>query len=426
MGPPLHQGEKGPGGPNAGGPPGPNSLMAAEDLTSSWRQELGVEVGDVGAESACPNGALWVPGGPFLMGSESRHAGRDEGPVHVVRVDGFCLDRAERTLEGQSSPVEGLDFDEAVALCLEAGGRLPTEAEWEKAARGGCELGADPKRCDSEDLRAYPWGAEAPNCGRANHQDSSQGQPRLCEGKALASGSLKGAGPYGHVDMAGNLWEWTGDVYHTMTYSHYFNGAERVNPLGPKPRLLQPPARTVRVLRGGGWNTFSTNMRTANRFTSNLEGSTTGVRCAYGVLTGNYDAVPEQKWVTLSGKVSRQDGLLEGPALMITAFDAQDADPKTGRLAPGRSPVAEVKMLPNGLSAQDFELLLPAGKYLLMGALDGGRTLQAQGQFTASSGLGAFGQAEGIIEALRPVSDLVIALKAPPAPPPGSRPGARP
>lgn len=391
-------------------------LPGAEDTASSWRGELAVKAEVLVPESACPDGALWVPDGPFLMGSSSRHAGRDESPVHVVRLNGFCLDRAERSLDGKEIPAEGLDFGEAEALCASIGGRLPTEAEWEKAARGGCELGADPKRCDVEDLRAYPWGSQAPSCGRANHQDSTQGQPRLCEGKVLRAGSLQGVGPYGHVDLAGNLWEWTGDFYHPETYA---SGQERVNPLGPE-------RGEVRVLRGGGWNTFSTNMRTANRFTSNLEGSATGVRCAYGAVAGTHDALPEQKWVKLSGRVQRTSGLLEGPALMVTAFDAADADPKTGRLAPGRSPVAELKLSPNGLASQNFELRLPAGKYLLMGALDGGRTEQFQGQFTASSGLGAFGQAQGIVQADSDVSNLVISLNPPPAPPPGSRPPGSP
>jgi hypothetical protein len=76
------------------------------------------------------------------------------------------------------------------------------------------------------------------------------------------------------------------------------------------------------------------------------------------------------------------------------------------------------------LASQDFELRLPAGDYVLMGALDGGRTEQFQGQFTASSGLGAFGQAPGIVRADSSVSDLVISLSPPPSRPPAGRPGA--
>lgn len=394
-------------------------LPRVEDTRSSWRDELGATVQIKTPQFPCPEDALWVPDGPFLMGSASRHAGRDESPVHVVQLTGFCLDRAERSLADSVTPAEGLGYRAAFDLCAGLGGRLPTEAEWEKAARGGCELGADPVRCDVEDLRPYPWGHQAPSCARANHQDSTQGQPRLCEGKVLPAGSLAGVGPYGHVDLAGNLWEWTADFYHSESYGE---GQPRVNPLGPK-------AGEVRVLRGGGWNTFSTNMRTANRFTSNLEGSATGVRCAYGPFVGTHDVLAAQEWVLLSGRVrvsSREgaQGLLEGPALMVTAFDAQDADPKTGRVAPGRSPVAEIKLAPNGLASQDFELRLPAGDYVLMGALDGGRTEQFQGQFTASSGLGAFGQAPGIVRADSSVSDLVISLSPPPSRPPAGRPGA--
>jgi len=344
------------------------------------------------------------------MGSASDHAGRDESPVHVVEVSGFCLDELER-MDGKSGlPLEGLTWDEATALCQEQGGRLPTEAEWEKAARGGCELGLDPLRCEPADLRPYPWGDKAPDCTLANHQATREGRPRLCEGKALA-GSTLSAGPYGHRGLAGNLWEWTADAYHPKTYG---DGQPRANPLGPR-------EGAVKVLRGGGWNTFSTNMRVANRFTSNLEGSATGVRCAYGDLNGTYDAVEAMQWVTLSGVVEKSEGVLSGPALMITAFDAADADPKTGRVAPGRSPVAELKLIPNKASKQSFSFELPAGRYLLMAALDGGVTHTQDEQFTASSGMGGFGQVEGVVDASSSKSGLQIRLQSA-FPPPGSGP----
>jgi hypothetical protein len=111
---------------------------------------------------------------------------------------------------------------------------------------------------------------------------------------------------------------------------------------------------------------------------------------------------------------------------MVTAFDAADADPKTGRLAPGRSPVAEVKLVPNGQSSQEFEIDLPAGAYLLMGALDSGHSRQEQGQFTASSGMGAFGQAEGIVRADKDLEGLLIAMQSPAGGPPGHHRGPPP
>ena len=171
------------------------------------------------------------------------------------------------------------------------------------------------------------------------------------------------------------------------------------------------------MLRGGGWNTFSTNMRVANRFTSNLEGSATGVRCAYGERQGSYDQVPEMVWVTLRGTVSSTT-LLQGPALMVTAFSAEDADPETGQLAPGRSPVAEIKLLPSGELSQDFELELPSGNYLLMAALDGGAPQRDGSGFKASSGLGGMGRAESVVSAQKDTSGIQIRIQPPPAGPP--------
>jgi hypothetical protein len=203
--------------------------------------------------------------------------------------------------------------------------------------------------------------------------------------------------------MAGNLWEWTADVYHPEVYG---GGSMRKNPLGP-------PSGEVHVLRGGGWNTFSTNMRVSNRFTSNLEGSSTGVRCAYGTLNGTPDELEPMEWVRLSGFVEKEEGLLEGPALMVTVFDARDVEKRTGRVPPGRSPVAEVKLVPNGENRQSFSLDVPAGDYLLMAALDAGSSRTENGRFTASSGRGGFGQAEGIVEARKDIESLRISLRTP-------------
>ncbi|MEC7242062.1 MAG: SUMF1/EgtB/PvdO family nonheme iron enzyme [Myxococcota bacterium] len=384
----------------------PSGLQAAEDLSSSWRPALAVDVPPAEEPSVCPQGSLWVPGGPFLMGSNSSQAGRDESPVHVVSVSGFCLDEREAR-DGQGKLLEGLSREEAVAHCEGIGGRLPTEAEWEKAARGGCEKGTEANRCDPYDLRPYPWGKASPDCERANHQSTASGRPTLCSEGAREEASSLGKGPYGHQELAGNLWEWTSDAYHPETYG---SGEPRDNPLGP-------PSGDVYVLRGGGWNTFSTNMRVANRFTSNLEGSATGVRCAYGVQQGTYDQVPEMVWVTLQGTVS-SNRPLRGPALMVTAFSAEDADPRTGQLAPGRSPVAEIKLLPSGELSQDFELELPSGNYLLMAALDGGAAQRDGGGFKASSGLGGFGRAESVVAAQADTSGIQIRIQPPPSGPP--------
>ena len=80
-------------------------------------------------------------------------------------------------------PAEGVTWKEANDYCNAKGQSLPTEAQWEKAARGGCELGDDANMCDPTDLRAYPWGNDAPTCELANHQLSASGLPKLCVSK---------------------------------------------------------------------------------------------------------------------------------------------------------------------------------------------------------------------------------------------------
>ncbi len=383
---------------------------AVEDLASSWDKALAVAVPALTDARRCPDadqdGATdawrcpltgtdcddhdarvgpenerWVRPGPFLMGSSSEQAGRDEGPVHVVTLSGYCLDRKER-VGPDGALVAGVDWAAARAVCEADGKSLPTEAQWEKAARGGCELGSDPARCDVGDLRPYPWGVEAPSCARANHQ-SSAGAPRMCEGAPTAA--VRNTGPYGHDELAGNLWEWTLDRYHPHVYRR---SPVRVVPLGPSEGDLP-------LVRGGGGDTFSTNMRVAHRLSSNLEGTTTGVRCARARARGTYDAVAPLEVAVLSGEVRGGQGPLVGAALYVTVFDAADADPATGIVAPGRSPAAEVRLVPDGARTVPFRIEVPVdGTYVVMGALDGGASIQKNGQWVAQSGAGGMGRAE--------------------------------
>ncbi len=404
-----------PGGPVAGSTP-------YEDLTSSWDPVLAVPVGADTSEEpancpdadgdgfvsavACPFAApalldcddgdkavtpaveRWIPPGPFLMGSESDHAGFDERPVHAVTLSGYCLDVHETTnadfgrwlketggaREGLSPgsfeggeviagrelhPVEGVTWQAARAYCSAQGKALPTEAQWEKAARGGCELGTSPTLCDPADLRAYPWGHATPTCELANHQTSAKGMVRVCVGDTVAVDSpMGGESPYGHLHLEGNVWEYVSDVYHPLVYT---SGTPRVDPGGPE-------GEGNHVLRGGAWNTFSTNMRVANRFTDTMVGSATGIRCARPTEEAVPDTVAPLEMVTLSGIITREEGPVAGEAVMVSAFDFADADPQTGMLAPGRSPVLETSFEPNGLDEQPFSVEVPRGRSYLLSA----------------------------------------------------------
>ena len=161
-----------------------------------------------------------IPAGAFTQGSTRGE--EDERPARKVTLKAFAIDRTEVTrgeyaacveagrckATGDKSdgdaklPVTGVDWNEAQAYCKFAGGRLPSEAEWEKAARG-------------TDGREYPWGNDA-DCGKANWGSFEGEGP--CAGKnpgrPVTVGSYPtGASPYGALDMGGNVWEWVADKY---------------------------------------------------------------------------------------------------------------------------------------------------------------------------------------------------------------------
>jgi formylglycine-generating enzyme required for sulfatase activity len=218
---------------------------------------------------------VFVPAGDFTMGSPAGEGGDDEVPQHKVTLDSFWIDRTEvtnaqyRVFVGATShqapsscdggdptfddeakanqPVVCVNWDDAQAYCEWAGGQLPTEAQWEKAARG-------------TDERAYPWGNSFDG-SRVNYCDTN------CEfdqkdtsaddgyGQAAPVGSYPtGASPYGALDMAGNVWEWVSDWYKF----YYYSNSPQHNPQGPD-------AGKYRVLRGGSWFGYSTNARSGFR-----------------------------------------------------------------------------------------------------------------------------------------------------------------
>ncbi len=227
-----------------------------------------------------------VPVGEFIMGSREgdKDADTDERPAHSVYLDAFSIDQYEVTtshfatflenskrsapqgwskqvpLEHGEKPVVGVDWNDATAYCAWAGKRLPTEAEWEKAARG-------------TDQRRFPWGDKTPNERRANFW-------HCCDFKDYEAlddvGSFDaGKSPYGVYDMAGNAWEWVADWYD----ENYYGNSPTRNPKGPS-------SGEYRVIRGGSWYLDSpVALRSANRSwnTPTNRYATIGFRCTQDV-----------------------------------------------------------------------------------------------------------------------------------------------
>jgi formylglycine-generating enzyme required for sulfatase activity len=223
-----------------------------------------------------------VPSGEFEMGSNTEQV--DELPVHTIFVDSFYIDQYEVTNiryqqcveseacsepANQSSntrlnyygnsvydnyPVTRVSWFQAKAYCQWRNARLPTEAEWEKAAGGTMDT-------------IYPWGDKI-DCRKANYKG--------CEGDTVEVGSHPlGISPYGVHDMAGNVWEWVRDRYD----ADYYAGSPDANPSGPA-------VGEFRVLRGGSWENSELRSRVAERGVSdpNFDYLVYGIRCVADIV----------------------------------------------------------------------------------------------------------------------------------------------
>ena len=226
----------------------------------------------------CPPGMVHIPCGNFLMGAPDGGGAVDEHPEHIVKVSSFCIDQrevsnaqyAECVRAGACAPpyspssatratyysdpsfanypVLYVDWDFARTYCAWVGKRLPSEAEWEKAARGGCETTA-PTACDAADERWYPWGNEGPACPTADFAG--------CTGDTdPVDAHVVGASPYAVEDAAGNVAEWTADWYAAGAYGACATGC--TDPPGPA-------TGTVRTVRGGSWNDPAEDLRVSHR-----------------------------------------------------------------------------------------------------------------------------------------------------------------
>jgi formylglycine-generating enzyme required for sulfatase activity len=286
---------------------GPARALDVSDVTREWTSE-GKKIAAERVKLPAHDEMVRVPEGPFLMGSTKkadRNAYSAEMPQRKVYVDAYDIDKFEVTTvqflkfvlatkrdplidwqydggnfqeEMANHPVMHVSWFDADAYCKWAGKRLPTEAEWEKAARG-------------EDGRIYPWGNQPAGLSRSNFGRTGLSGPvrdrpeRLLLYPPIISVDKydNGVSPYGVFQMAGNVSEWVADWYEPK----YYATAPDKNPKGPE-------TGTQRAFRGGGWIDSTPAVRVAQRNGTdpNTKMNWMGFRCARDAKDGG-EAKPD-------------------------------------------------------------------------------------------------------------------------------------
>lgn len=228
---------------------------------------LGYGVGSIIVSELDGMVLVYVPEGEFIMGSDNNKP--NERPAHEVSLSAYWIDQTEVTnkmymkcvqagawaceepnvlrsesqdnyfynLAFENYPVVAVTWQMAYSYCQWAGRRLPTEAEWEKAARG-------------TDERMYPWGNDTPKSNLLNFNPFGNDT-------TIVGSYPKGISPYGVFDMAGNVSEWVYDFYDEI----YYIGSPKSDPEGP----LQSLDLKNRVIRGGSWRDGDTGVRVTDR-----------------------------------------------------------------------------------------------------------------------------------------------------------------
>lgn len=232
----------------------------------------------------CPSGAVPIPSGTFPIGTTwAQDYDLDERPRRMLTLTrAYCIDRTEVTVAdyercaksgacvsrkpsfaGDVLPMTNVSWHDARAACAYRGGRLPTEVEWEHAARGN-------------DDRLYPWGSWHPDCPYADLWGETWGNCGTY-GPSPVGNSPKGASPFGVVDMAGNVLEWVDDLWIGGSWSD----VSEIDPHRADTKALK------HGVRGGSWDydvVHSLRLSDRDGYPSDLRDATLGFRCAYAPL----------------------------------------------------------------------------------------------------------------------------------------------